>query len=149
MIKAAICKSQILGSPVLIMGICRVFAEGDEKWTLYQLFTREDWLNCKYTYTPPDPNPDNSWKNCMFESQEHADANALHMRKWAASCSKFQGDTLHFHSIDKTFQISKQGHDFALRKATAIELTIEELKLLEAEMNTQDWMAFDDESWAK
>jgi broad specificity polyphosphatase/5'/3'-nucleotidase SurE len=145
--KLAICKITMIGSPVLILGVGRQFVDGGEHWTLRQLWTREDFLNVKFKYNPPDPT--DKYYYCRWKSQEEADIEAEQMREDARSHSKLHGDSLYFEKLNKTVPITKSSHDFDLSKAQFVEITVDELDLLQEDMIKEDWMAFDEETWGK
>lgn len=144
--KLAICKIHMIGIPALILGIGRTFVEGDEHWTKYQLFTMEDCLDVKYTYTPPTPE---TFSYSIYKSQEEADAAAAHEREFAASFAKFHGPEVYFENLGKSVPVTISPHDFDFGQAQQIEVTVDELKLLNKDLGTAHWQEFDWETWSK
>ncbi len=138
--KLAMCKITMIGSPALVLGVCR-YDEDDEFWLMYQYFTMEDYLNCQYVYTPSEFS--------MYKDQEHADKESAHMRKMAESHSRFHGETVHFESINKDIKVLKSKHSFNMKDAEPLELTKDELALVTKELNKDGWQEFDLETWGK
>lgn len=110
----------MIGSPALILGICR-YDEDDSFWQKFQLFTGEDFL----------------------ESTDES------LKKYALKQTKYHGQSIHFESINKDVKVMKCGHDFNLADAEPLDLTKEELKLVQKELNKDLWQDFDWETWGK
>jgi len=158
MIKVGICKIWMLGERVLVLGIGRRYEEGDEYWSKYQLFTMESYLNCQYTYVPPS---EDTFCSSMYKSQEECDVAAAEMREAARNLSRYHGTEVHFENLNRVVPITQFGHDFNFNEAQCIEITRDELKLLEKDLRgvtgdypnfiqtSPGWMDFDLESWGK
>lgn len=144
--KIAICKIHMIGEPALVLGFCR-YDDDDAFWQKFQYFTMENYLHCKYTYTPPDEN--DPFGGSIYKSQEECDKAAEQMRNYAQKCSKYQSMTVYFQSIDKDVKVLQCGHDFNLADADPVELTKQEWELLAKELNQDHWMEFDLETWGK
>lgn len=144
--KLAICKINMIGEPVLVLGIGRTFVEGDEHWTKLQLYTMETYLNCQYTYTPP---ADGDYCSCIYNSQEECDEAAEKMRDAAKTRAKFHGDEVYFENLGRSVPVTKFGHDFSFADAQQIEVSVSDLDLLQKDINDGPWMDFDLETWGK
>jgi hypothetical protein len=126
MIKLAVCKISMIGSPALILGVSRQYAEGDTTWTIYQLFTLEEYAD-KKDYLA------NEWFAAGFEKKK-----------------KFHGaESVFFSNINKTVSILQCGHDFNLEEAPQVEISLEEFALLKKDLVEDQWEAFDWETWGK
>lgn len=124
MIKLAICKIHMIGSPALVLGIGRQHVEGDEFWTKYQLFTAEEYVG-----------------NVLKED--------LFVPGYMEKMKKYHGDTVFFTNLNKTVPVLQCGHDFNFGDATQVEITLDELKLLHKDLNQDQWQEFDLETWGK
>ena len=143
--KIAICKTNMIGANVLILGICR-YDDDDEFWMKYQMFTQEEYLNTRYTWRP---NTEADPFTCGFKNQEECDKVSESMRKMAQEHSRYHGEVVHFDSINKDVKIYHDKHEFSLGLAEPVELTKNELSLLEKELNENIWEQFDWETWGK
>lgn len=143
--KIVICKIHMIGEPALILGFCR-YDDDDAFWQKFQYFTMENYLNCKFTYSPPK---ENDFCSSLYKDQEEADKAAETWRKAAQDRSKYHGMTVHFKSINKDVNVLQCKHDFNLSEAEPVEITKNEWELLSKELNEDSWSDFDWETWGK
>lgn len=116
----------MIGSPALVLGVSRQHVEGDTFWTKYQMFTGEDYLG--------------------LTGQDEFSKNLV---RYAQKMTKFHGDTVSFTNLNKTVPILKCGHDFNFEDATRVEITLDELALLNDDLMQDQWQPFDLETWGK
>ncbi|RTK93311.1 MAG: hypothetical protein EKK64_10400 [Neisseriaceae bacterium] len=150
MIKLAICKIKMCGEAVLILGIGREFVEGDWFWNKLQIYTCEEYINRIEKFDPIAYVE--SLKNglpLLIQSQDQADKMNECWKMLAEKRADYQGDFVLFKSINKKIPILKSNHEFNLEDCEQVEITLNELNLLNKELSHGDWTSFDEESWGK
>lgn len=120
--RIALCKINMIGAPVLILGHEYVREDYEKPyWDKYQLFTFEDLVG------------NNTFNQEMIKPR----------------ADKYGGKTVHFTSINKELTPFVSAHDFSFTDAEAVEVTRDEWHALVKELNKDQWEAFDWETWGK
>ncbi len=112
----------MIGSPALVLGIGREYAEGDMLWDRYQMFTFEEYINYKHDE---------------------------YLTEYAKKQKKFHGKSIHFANLNKIVPVLRCAHSFDFKDAVQVEITLDELKLLHKDLNEDQWQKFDEETWGK